>query len=298
MKILQIHKLNTQQIKDVEALVEECLKTDGLERSIYLDNDINFYVNLDSFFLLYEENRLVSVLAIFEPLEEEAEITAYTLPSERKKGYFKALFEKAKSELLRFDLHLALFVTEPESQSGLAVLKALKAKYSKSEYLLAYQFLKTEDRYSGTSADENPDDIIVLKELTQDKIDEAAEISSFIFDTDMDETRDVIELSMHSGYMKCYGAYINSRLAGICNISFGTEQASIFGFGISTKLQGKGHGRRLLRQVMALIKARNFNTVALHVGSENSRAYNLYTSEGFQIQTQYDYYEYKIGQTI
>ena len=298
MRILQLHKLNTQQIKDVEALVEECLKADGLERTIYLDNDINFYVNLDSFFLLYEENRLVSVLAIFEPLEWEAEITAYTLPSERKKGYFKALLEKAKTELLRFDLHLALFVTEPESQSGLAVLKALEAKYSKSEYLLAYQFQKSEDCYSGKPADEIPDDIIVLKELTQDRIDEAAEISSFIFDTDMDETRDVIELSMHSGYMKCYGAYINSRLAGICNISFGAEQASIFGFGISPKLQGKGHGRRLLRQVMKLIKERNLNAVTLHVGSENSSAYNLYTSEGFQIQTQYDYYEYRIGQTI
>jgi len=54
----------------------------------------------------------------------------------------------------------------------------------------------------------------------------------------------------------------------------------------------------LLKQVMAVIKSNNLNAVTLHVGSENSRAYNLYISEGFQIQTQYDYYEYKIGQRI
>lgn len=297
MKILQLHKLNTQQIKDVEALVDECLKADGLERTIYLDNDINFYVNLDSFFLLYEENRLVSVLAIFEPLEEEAEITAYTLPSERRKGYFKALLLQAEIELLRFDLQRVLFATEPGSESGLAVLKGLKANYSKSEYLLGYQFHKSDNYFSIKSSVENTDELILLKELTPDRIDEAAELSSLIFNADINETRDVIELSMHSGYMECYGAYIGGQLSGICNISLGADRASIFGFGISPELQGKGHGRRLLKQVMALIKSRNLNSVTLHVGSENNCAYNLYTSEGFQIQTQYDYFEYRIGQT-
>ncbi len=124
MKILQLHKLNKLQIKDIVDLVQECLKEDGLERTLYLSNDINFYVNLDSFYLMYDEKRLVSVLTIFEPLDDEAEITAYTLPSERKKGYFTALFHEAVEELKRFELSRILFVVEPQSVSGLSTLKA------------------------------------------------------------------------------------------------------------------------------------------------------------------------------
>lgn len=288
MKILQLHKLNKQQIKDVEVLVQGCLKADGLERTLYLDNDINFYVNLDSFFLLYEGERLVSVLTVFEPLAEEAEITAYTTPSERKKGYFKALFQKASEELLRFELHRILFVTEPESISGLAAVKALGAKYGKSEYLLYYQF---DDGRSEKPLEESRDRI-KLTELSYDRVEEASELSSRIFCAAVEETRDVIELALNSEFMNCYGAYIDNRLTGICNISFGAEQASIFGFGISPDYQGKGYGRLLIGQVMDLIRRRGLKAVTLHVGSDNKRAYNLYTSIGFAIQTQYDYYEF------
>lgn len=287
MKILQLHKLNKQQIKDVEALVLECLRADGLERTLYLDNDINFYINLNSFFLLYEEQRLVSVLVIFEPVEEEAEISAYTLPSERKKGHFKALFQTAQKELLRFDLNRVLFVIEPKSQSGLAALKALKANYGKSEYLMIY---KLQDKKSELDSFKT----LVLKELFIEGLEAAADLSSRIFHTDLEEAQDVIAISMNSKYMKCYGAYAKTKLIGICNISYGAEQASIFGFGILPDYQGKGYGRQFLKQIINQIQEKGYQAVTLHVGSENNPAYSLYKSEGFVIQTQYDYYEYLI----
>lgn len=296
MKILQLLKLNTKQIKDVETLVQECLKEDGLERTLYLDNDINYYVNLRSFFLLYEEDRLVSVLTIFAPTYEEAELTAYTLPAEREKGYFKALLKEAKKELQRFDIKRILFVVEPESKSGMATMKALNAEYAKSEYLLCYQFEKTDDCTIDNFADEKLENKIILREINRDKLHEAVKLSSLIFQVDEEETLDVIQLSMTTNYMKCYGAFYGMQLCGICNISFGTKSASLFGFGIAPDLQGKGYGRSLLKQVLRLIESKNYSTVTLHVGSENKPAFDLYISEGFQIQTQYDYYEYKLDQ--
>jgi ribosomal protein S18 acetylase RimI-like enzyme len=285
MKILQLHKLNKQQIKEVEALVLECLRADGLERTLYLDNDINFYINLNSFFLLYEDQRLVSVLVIFEPVEEEAEISAYTLPSERKKGYFKALLQTAVKELLRFGLNRILFVTEPASESGLAALKACKANYCKSEYLMSF---KQKDKAAETASFNT----LVLKELSEERLEAAANLSSRIFNTDLEEALDVIAVSMGSKYMKCYGAFAEAKMIGICNISYGVEQASIFGFGILPDYQGKGYGRRFLKQIINLIQEKGFKAVTLHVGSENNSAYALYKSEGFVVQTQYDYYEY------
>ncbi|MGB8451196.1 MAG: GNAT family N-acetyltransferase [Anaerocolumna sp.] len=286
MNILQLHKLNKRQIKDTVDLVQKCLKEDGLERTLYLDNDINFHVNLDSFYLIYDGRRMVSVLTIFEPLADEAEITAYTLPSERRKGFFKVLFNKALKELIRFEVYRILFVAEPKSVNGLAALKACKTKYFKSEYLLSFQF--NEDVIKELEPG------IILKEILRDKQNEAAALSSEIFCTDIEETKDVIEISMNSKYMKCFGAYIEDGLIGICNISYGADQASIFGFGIAPAFQGNGYGRLFLDQAMNIIYKKGIKSITLHVGSGNKRAFNLYTSIGFTIQTQYDYYEYII----
>ncbi len=108
---------------------------------------------------------------------------------------------------------------------------------------------------------------------------------------------DVIEITMNSKFMKCYGANIENILSGICNISYGADQASIFGFGIAPIFQGKGYGRLFLKQVMSMIRNKGIKSITLHVGSDNKRAFSLYTSVGFTIQTQYDYYEYVIQDT-
>ncbi len=285
MKIFKLHKLNKHQKADMEALVQECLKADGLERTIYPDNDINFYADLDSFYLLYDNRKLVSALAIFEPLEKEAEITAYTLPSERKKGYFKALLHKAVKELIKYGLYRILLVVESKSVSGFSALKAFKTNYLKSEYLLFFCF----DRRK-----EEGNNLIELRKLTREKQAQAAALSSEIFCTDIEETRDIIEISMNSQTMNCYGAYLEDKLIGICNISHGKEKASIFGFGIASSFQGKGYGRLFLNQVMNMLQKEEIKSITLHVGSENTRAFSLYTRIGFIIQTRYDYYEYII----
>ncbi len=291
MNILELHELNKQQKAEIENLVRECLELEGLERTIYLDNDINFYVDLNSFYLLYDKGRLVSVLTVLQPLEEEAEITAYTLPAERKKGYFKALFQRAEEELLSFGISRILFVAEPKSVSGISALKALDAVYYKSEYLLAYPF--PEASINNTMYFSAPDfqPLFELIEITRERQEEAAVLGSEIFCTDVEETQDVIEIAMNSEFMKCYGAYLENKLIGICSISYGTTQASIFGFGIAPGCQGRGYGRRLLKQVMNMLRNKGTEVITLHVGSENARAYSLYTSVGFKIQTQYDYYE-------
>ncbi len=286
MKILQLHKLNEQQKTDIEDMVKVCLKAEGLERTLYLGNDMNFHENLDSFYLMYDNHRLVSVLVIFQPLEKEAEITAYTLPSERQKGYFDALFELAEAELAGFDVYRILFVVEPESVSGISAIKAYETNCVKSEYLLFYNMDKITDGERNT--------LIHLIELQKSKQDEAAYLSGEIFNTDLEEAFAVIESAMDSEFMKCYGAYMEDNLIGVCNVSYGANQASVFGFGIKPIYQGRGYGRILLNQVMDIIKKKGIKSVTLQVGSENTRAFSLYTSIGFFIQKQYDYYEYII----
>ncbi len=287
MKIEQIHQLNEEQKLEIENLVLECLLADGLERTLYLSNDMNFYENLDSFYLLYDNKKLVSVLTIFEPLETEAEISAYTLPKERNKGYFNALLDYAEEELVGFDIVHIIFVIEPASVSGINALNAYQASYIKSEYLLIMD--NTEWKHSKDSYQS-----IELRELQPQNVTEAANLSAVIFGTNPEEDLILLNNTLPSKQVESYCAYIFNNMIGVCNVNYGTHNACIFGFGISPEYQEKGYGKSLLNLLIAKITAHKTRYITLEVGSENQRAFSLYKSAGFQIKTQYDYYEYII----
>lgn len=286
MKVLKLRVLNEKQKSDVDNLVRECLKEENLERTLYLESDINYYVNMNCFYLLYNNQKLVSVLTIFQPLKDEAEISAYTLQAERKKGYFDVLLSNAEEELCGFGVKRILFVVEPESKSGMAALKAYDTKYFKSEYLLSLDI--------GEIVEDRIDTDFNLMELSFDKRLDAVNLSQKIFGIELEEAYDIVDTAMESESMNCYGFYTGDNLIGICNVSYGKNGASIFGLGIKPDYQGKGYGRILLNFVLAAVKKYGLSSITLQVGSENKRAFSLYKSAGFQIQKQYDYYEYFI----
>ncbi|WMJ88769.1 GNAT family N-acetyltransferase [Anaerocolumna sp. MB42-C2] len=286
MNVLKLHVLNEKQKNEIDNLVRECLKEEKLERTLYMESDINYYINMDSFFLLYNEQKLVSVLTVFQPLKEEAEINAYTLPTERKKGYFDILLSYAEAELCEFGVKKIIFVVEPESKSGMAALKTYDTNYYKSEYLLK---LDTDNiSQELTHVDFN------LNEITLDQRLDAVNLSHEIFDIELEEAFDIIDTAMAVETMHCYGFYAGNSLLGICNVNYGENSASIFGFGIKPDDQGKGYGRILLNFILVTVKKYKKSSIILQVGSENKRAFLLYQSVGFQILKQYDYYEYFI----
>lgn len=287
-EIQQFHQLNSKQITEVENLVQACLAADGLERTLYLSNSLNYYENMDCFFLLYHNEQLVSVLAIFEPLENEAEISAYTLPQERKKGFFTALLDYAEDELAGFGIERILFVVEPSSTSGIAVLKPLGAYYNKSEYLLILDSMalnkSTEERYDNSTLE--------LRELSTLNIERAAEISSELFGTEKNEDMSLLQGALQSDQMKTYCTFLSNDMVGVCNVNYGGSTACIFGFGIAKKYQGKGLGRFQLQLLLKIIWEKGYHKITLEVGSDNEIAFSLYKKMGFQIKTQYDYYGY------
>lgn len=291
MIIKKFHQLNNRQIEDVEKLVNRCLEMEGLERTLYLSNDLNFYQNLNCFYLIYNKDQLVSVLTIFEPFEEEAEISAYTLPEERRKGYFAKLFQAALKELIKFHIYRLLLITEPGSKSGLFTIQTLQAKYDKSEYLLE----KENSEINRNNDMENIIQSIELKELQQEYLPEAARINSELYESEMEEEISLLAEILKSQEMKCYCFYKKDMMIGICNVNFGSNNVCIFGLGLSPSQQGKGYGKTLLEIILKKIREISTKNIILEVGSENQRAFTLYKNAGFQIKTQYDYYEYLIN---
>ncbi|WP_097014663.1 GNAT family N-acetyltransferase [Anaerocolumna aminovalerica] len=290
MHLEKLHQLDKQQKLEVKKLVSNCLTTDGLSRELYLDNDMNLYENLDSFFLLYDQQQLVSVLTIFQLNEREAEISGYTLPDKRKKGYFTTLLNAAEEELLDFDIYDMVFVAEPNSICGKMTALSLGASFIKSEYLLRLKLEDYTKKYSEFLSNLN----FIVTPLTSKDIMQAAYIHSEIFKTEFHQSEELIQNVLESDCMVCYGAKLEDELIGICNVNNGKNKASIFGYGVMPRLQGKGYGKGLINYVLRQLIKEKVNEVTLQVSSNSKKAMRIYNYLGFQVVTQYDYYGYQI----
>jgi len=149
VQILELRELDKNKIEDIKDLEGICQSYDKTKGSAFLSNEINFSKEVNCFFLLYEEETLVSFLSMFIPTSKEAEVSAYTLPEKRKKGFFKILLESAINELRKYGVKEILFVHEPSSNDGMLALKKLNVIYDFSEYLLVYsqdEFIKRDGK--------------------------------------------------------------------------------------------------------------------------------------------------------
>ena len=210
MKILELHELNKQQIKDIRKLEDICKEKDGLKGEVFLSNELNFNKEVNCYFLLYEGETLISVLSMFIPTTQEAEVSAYTLPDERQKGYFKLLLEKAVEELSNYGVSKILFVHEPKSKSAKCVLKKLDVKYDFSEYLLVYDLTNSLDCSSK----------LKLVPVQKENVNEIAVLHVDIFHKSLEVGKSMVNRYLNSEDRIPYMAKLNDEIIGVGSISF------------------------------------------------------------------------------
>ncbi len=251
---------------------------------MFLSNEINFNREIDCFYLLCGEGKLVSFLSLFIPMQNEAEVSAYTLPNFRRRGYFHALFEKAAEELKNHGIAKVLFVCEPAGRAALEVLKAYGSGLSCSEYRMTCE--PGDYRKSGDS--------LRLEPASKNRLEEMAALDSRLFDGSYDESLSLLAKSLDSSDVKSYCAFLDDRMVGLCSANFQDGGVTIYGFGVSPEYQGNGYGRELLNLLLEQILRENPGEISLEVSSTNEAAYQLYLTNGFRVKTQYDYYTYSI----
>lgn len=281
MKALELNNLNDKYISDIRNLEKICKEHDRTEGDAFLSNELNFNKDIKCFFLLYEEEALISFIYMFMPSPMEAEISACTLPEERHKGYFKILLQKAMDELLRFNVNEILLVHEPGSTDAKIVLDKLGAKLDFTEYLLFYEGIM-------------PEKSLELKTVTEENMAEVMKLNVDIFSDSLSVSESMVREAVNSDKITPYMVKQHGKIIGVCNVNFESEDISIFGLGIAPKYQGKGLGRAMLESLINKLMTEGHKSITLEVNSENIRAYNLYTSCGFKIRTQFDYYRMNI----
>lgn len=283
MIIESFTSLTPEKEEEIRRLYELCNHKDGLTGNVYLSDELNFDRQIPAFYLGYEGECLAAFLMLFMPERGTAEVTAFTHPDYRKRGYFTALYQRAVHNCKNFDIFQMLLVADERSETGQAVLERMKnVKYVFSEYKMELkqktEFLKSEDMRFERLSEENKNIYRMLTPLALE-IDE--------------ECEGFLQAAMNNPLRKGYIAYWKEEAVGVFHINCEDGESCIYGVGISPEYRGIGLGNRMIQY--AAFRAEKFGQpVVLEVDSENQRAFHLYCKNGFEIVHQMNYWSMPI----
>lgn len=284
MILKELKDYSDKVVNEVHHLEQICKKKDKLKGSIFVDTTMNFNQEMNSIFIMYDGNQLVSLLTMFVPTQHEAEITALTLPSYRGKGLFKKLLSKAVEELRKYEIPEVLFVLESQSMTGKLVSIHLTAQYDFTEYSL-----RLDDRkYVPLAANR----LTCLKPRKED-LKRLIDTSMSIFEDSHDDAEGMMMNIFKSVTRDQYLGILNDEIIGMGSSSRDGYEVSIFGFGITPEFRGKGYGYELLHLIVEQLRQSGIRKIVIEVDSNNTHAFNLYRKFGFQIETAFEYYRKK-----
>ncbi|MBY0754028.1 GNAT family N-acetyltransferase [Clostridium sardiniense] len=283
MMIEKTNILSDEQIKDIKALEDIVFKEENLKNNAFLSNEINFDKTVPCFYMAYEKDELVAFLNTFIPSPSEGEVIVFTHPKFRRKGYFKALFQCAKEELLKAGIEKVLLAIEPKSKSGFAVLGRFnEAKWEHSEYKMAHDGVEGIPKYSHLN--------FIELDNSNREIYVGINLESF---SNLEYNPNFIDTIIDSESRKGYIAYENEIPIGAFALKYDKEEAYIYNVGINSKYRGRGFGKELMGYAIKVGLAKCDKAV-LDVDSSNPIALNLYKKCGFKTDCQVDYYDYKL----
>ncbi len=284
MQIISASDVTEEQKEQIKNLVRLCAAYEPISDEVAFDHVLNFDQNIKCYFFLFIEEQLIAYLSMFIPTADVAEISAYTHPEFRRKGYFSLLFKEAKNELENYEIDHVLFVHQPSGKDAKHVIEKYGADIERTEYLMELdtaQFSKLETELKLTKANEA-------------YLNEMAAIYPAIFHDVNKDTESALKTILDTEHFDTYLLYSDDTIIGMCNVNRQEDKFYIFGLGILPEYRNQGYGKQmisLLLEELILIKNKR---ILLEVSSDNQSAFALYKNSGFIVQQQYDYYKYVI----
>lgn len=256
MNMIRTKAPSETQISDLLHLQETCKKHDNISLTFPMEEECIFY-------LLYEEDGLLSAICTFFNENGDYECCAYTLPLNRQQGYFTMLLEELLKETEDHDL---VFPADETCEDTVLTLHAIEADLWYQEHLMELSssaFLKT-----GLTKNNRFSDSLTLA-MTCDGENEPS-LCTFL---------------------------INGSPVGSCYLDFRGQSASYFyGFEISESLRNQGLGSACLSLLLDTLFLRpgseKIKKIILQVSGQNGPAMALYKKAGFQITESLSYYIY------
>lgn len=243
MKIIRTKQLDLHQLEDLHALETACRSHDQTSLTFPTEDGCLF-------FLLYDEETLLSAFsAIFNEFET-CSCSAFTLPSCRRRGHFTRLLEEFLKESGECDL---LFLADVSCPDTLKTLEAIEAEFLNCEHMMELR------------------------------------VPASQFDTCSRSINFTPALSPGFGDTM-YTIHENGKPVGSFHLIIQNDTVYFYGFEIRMELRNQGFGSRaaatLIEELSQMDKAEQtqipFSRIMLQVAGDNEPALAMYRKLGFE----------------
>lgn len=250
MKIIRTKTMDRKLKNDLLSFKEQCKTQDKNIEFLPIDDDATYY-------LLYEEDCLLSALSTFFLPDEGYECYAITHPKYRQKGLFSKLFQTLQKDSEDYDI---IFPVSNLCQDTLNTLGALNAELWYQEHLM---------------------------ELI---------LSSSVKPTDKNTNHfSLNETTLPDGSVK-YEFKQDKTTLGSCCLTIQEHSSFLSSFEIKEEFRNQGMGQIFLSLFLSTYHKNKKNKpdkICLQVSGENKPALSLYQKKGFQIIETITYYLYE-----
>lgn len=280
MHSIQTNVLNAQQASSVKSLQHLCFLHEGLANEPLLSNSLNTDPTLPCFFLQYEEDLLVGLLAAFFPTGDEVEVNGFVHPEYRLRGIFSSLVTEARKTYSPLSFHQMLFQAETSSESGKAYVRNRFPHIDRSEYRLMLSTSRWRDTRPKALMPGS------LVEASGEYLHLFVQTATLLLKEEEGFVQRMLDNPERKGYLYLF----EGKPIGVLQKCREDEQLTmIYGVAIDEKYRGKGHGKAMLTLALDTF-FRSCEYLSLEVDSQNPTAYGLYCALGFEIEFQVDYH--------
>jgi Acetyltransferases len=319
--------LVAKEIAEIRALASLCEQEEQLHMRIdwtLLQRRDGQQVND---FLYYSDGRLVGYLGLDGSGGSPSEVVGMVDPAYRRRGICSSLLKAAFAECRTREQPYLILICERSSRSGQAFMRALDATYSESEHEMwltaaAQKDRGGDDRLSIRPFRSDELDALVLaqaesfgedKEYMRERVLMRLQQPNSRYylavlgthDVGCEEPVGACRLDYLLQYPQTDRRDRANRIPPLASsradnsiretpnrssdFALG-ESVGIYSFGVRSAYQGRGYGRQILTEMIRLLHEQGQQHIMLDVESNNTRAFNLYSSLGFTIYATYDYY--------
>lgn len=280
-RLLRKGDLTAAEYVDVLRLAALCNAHEGLDLKLNLDIIQPGAATLRTIYVLAY---LDGVLVGFACMEDagDYETCGMVDPAYRRLGIGRALLRGVRAAATERSLDHVLIVCDDASASGRAFLSQFGVKHEFSEHRMLHD----------TSVPLPPlDDRITIRPAARTDVETIASIRAAAFGDDAHASTATIESDMLNPGERFYVGLFEGEPVATLKVTYATQRAYIYAFGVRPDVQGQGVGRQVLAHLLPELARQGRSDVALEVVTTNTRALRAYTGSGFRTLTTYGYYQ-------
>ena len=282
MIIVEKVNLNEKEQRQANELTERVQKADKTYSDFYLSNQFNYFQDMPTFILAYDENKLVGLTMLYadEEPEEEVEVNIEVDPEFRRQGIATGMFEHSKRIMVQYGYHKWEFVTEKvflEKNPDFLKNCNLTVVKEDSDY-----YMRTAEPALIEKTDKLKQ-VLVVKPFTINYVAQVAKKHSRAFGEDVETSTKYIKNSLADKNTKSFILLKGNEVAGYCAVDHGENEEYFFGLFIDKPFRGQGFGTFFIKKMMAILQKEGSRVFALNVEISNKAAIHIYEKAGFKI---------------